>query len=967
MAFAPDGRLFVCQQNGQLRVIKNGVLLATPFLSVSVDTTGERGLLGVAFDPDFANNGFVYIYYTVATSPRHNRVSRFKANVDVTEANSETLIFHLDDLTSATIHNGGAMHFGSDGKLYIAVGDNALGANAQSLDSLSGKILRINADGSIPADNPFFTTALGDRRAVWALGLRNPFTFDIRPGTSHLFINDVGEDSWEEINDGAAGANYGWPASEGPTTNPAFHAPLFTYAHGAGALTGCAITGGAFYNPSVAQFPSSFVGKYFFADFCSGWIRTFDPSTNSSADFASGISLPVDLKVGPDGSLFYLARGGDRVFQIIFTGTSAPSITTQPVSQTVSVGQTAVFTVAASGADPLSYQWQRDATNIAGANSSTLTISAVTTADEGAQFRCIVSNSFGSATSDAAVLHITINQPPSGTIQTPAANTLYTGGETINYSGTATDPEDGALPDAAFTWWVEFHHDSHAHPFLPPTTGPRTGSFVIPTEGEKSANVWYRIHLKVTDSGGLTHESFRDVRPRTTRVTLTTDPEGLQVSLDGEPMVAPISFVGVAGIKRRIATVLVQSLNGTTFEFQNWSDGGTIEHDIATPATDTTLVAVFAAKPDNAPAVVQFSASAYQASEADGHVDVTVTRGGDTSATISVEYATTNGTATERSDYLPALGAVSFGSGETSKVIRVLLTGGAVVEGPETFNISLTRVSSPFALGSPNVATITIDDDDSVPPSSNPIDDTEFFVRQQYQDFLNREADDEGLQFWSNEILSCGADLQCSDSKRENVSAAFFFSIEFQETGYLVYRLNVISFARFPRFREFLRDTQTIGRGVIVGQDGWQQRLEANQRAFIAEVVTRAEFIAEFPLDMTPSALVDKLNTNAGLSLSQAERDALIEGLTTGTLDRAAVLREVTRDNDFVLREFNRAFVLLQYFGYLRRNPDDAPNIDLSGYDFWLNKMNQFNGNYLRAEMVKAFISSIEYRQRFGP
>ncbi|HYH86167.1 MAG TPA: PQQ-dependent sugar dehydrogenase [Pyrinomonadaceae bacterium] len=966
MAFAPDGRLFVCQQNGQLRVIKNGSLLPTPFLTVSVDATGERGLLGVAFAPDFANNGFVYVYYTVATSPRHNRVSRFRADGDVAAPNSETLIFRLDDLSGATVHNGGAMHFGADGKLYVAVGENAQPASAQSLESLFGKMLRINPDGSIPADNPFFNTATGDRRAVWATGLRNPFTFGFQPGTSRLFINDVGEADWEEINEGVAGANYGWPATEGPTSNPAFRAPVFAYEHGTGASVGCAITGGAFYNPTASQFPSSFVGKYFFADFCSGWIRTLDPATGSTGDFASGVPLPVDLKVGPEGSLYYLARGGDAIFQIIFTGTSAPSITSQPASQTVSAEQTAVFSVSASGGQPLFFRWQRNGADIEGADAATLTLPNVSIADNGAQVRCIVSNSFGSATSDAAVLHVTTNQPPTGAILSPTQNSLYSGGDRFSYSGTAQDAEDGELAPAAFAWRVDFHHDAHAHPFLPTTTGSRSGSFNIPTEGEKSSNVWYRIHLKVTDSGGLAHESFRDVLPRTARVTLATEPAGLQLSLDGVPIAAPTSFVGVAGIKRRIATVQTQSLGGATFQFQGWSDGGAIEHDIATPANDTTLTAVFASTND-APGSVQFGAASFNASEADGHVSVSVTRGGDTSGALSVDYATSDGTATERSDYLPALGSLRFAPGETSKTIRVLLTGGASVEGAETFTISLSRVGSPFALGSPSVATISVDDDDAVPPSTNPVDEAEFFVRQQYQDFLNREADADGLQFWTNEILGCGADAECVTLKRDNVSAAFFLSIEFQETGYLVYRMSVASFARFPRFREFLRDTQAMGRGVIVGPGDWQRRLEENQRAFIAEFVARPEFVAAFPTNLVPSEFVDRLNANTGASLSQAERDALVGGLSTGALDRAAVLREVTRDGDFVQRETNRAFVLLQYFGYLRRNPDDAPNDDMSGYDFWLNKLNQFNGNFIRAEMVRAFITSVEYRERFGP
>ena len=193
MEFAPDGRLFVCLQGGNLRVIKNGALLATPFVSLSVDSNGERGLLGIAFDPNFAANSFVYVYYTVPSTPRHNRVSRFTANADVAQPGSEFVLLDLDNLSTATNHNGGAIHFGSDGKLYIAVGDNANGSNSQTLNNLLGKMLRINSDGSIPSDNPFFNTATGKNRAIWALGLRNPFTFAFQPGTTRMFINDVGE------------------------------------------------------------------------------------------------------------------------------------------------------------------------------------------------------------------------------------------------------------------------------------------------------------------------------------------------------------------------------------------------------------------------------------------------------------------------------------------------------------------------------------------------------------------------------------------------------------------------------------------------------------------------------------------------------------------------------------------------------------------------------------------------------
>jgi glucose/arabinose dehydrogenase len=316
MELAPDGRIFVCEQGGSLRVIKNGAVLPTPFLTVNVDSNGERGLLGITFDPNFANNKFIYVYYTVSTTPRHNRVSRFTANGDVAMPGSETIILELDNLTSATNHNGGAIHFGPDGKLYVAVGENATGSNAQTLSNMLGKVLRINSDGTIPTDNPFFNQAAGNNRSIWALGLRNPFTFAFQPGTGRLFINDVGQNTWEEINDGIAGSNYGWPIEEGPSANPLFRAPLFAYAHGNSATTGCAIAGGAFYNPATVQFPQSFVGKYFFGDLCSGWIRVFDPATATASSFASGINQPVDLKVGADGSLYYLARGAGAVFRV---------------------------------------------------------------------------------------------------------------------------------------------------------------------------------------------------------------------------------------------------------------------------------------------------------------------------------------------------------------------------------------------------------------------------------------------------------------------------------------------------------------------------------------------------------------------------------------------------------------------------------------------------------------------------
>ncbi len=354
MALAPDGRIFVCQQGGALRVIKNGVLLATPFLTVPVDSTGERGLLGVAFDPNFVSNQLVYIYYTATTPTIHNRLSRFTASGDVALAGSETIIMELPNLSTATNHNGGAIHFGPDGLLYIAVGDNANGANAQSLATRLGKMLRITSTGAIPTNNPFFNTATGDNRAIWALGVRNPFTFSFQNGTGRMFINDVGQNVWEEINDGIAGSNYGWPNCEGfcNPPNPSFRDPIFAYQNDAST---CAITGGAFYNPTINQFPAQFVGNYFFADFCGGWIRRLDPSNgNAVSDFATGISLPVDLKVSPDGFLYYLARGAGAVGRIGFQQSGdnvAPTVAITSPANGAIVARKSTVTITATASD----------------------------------------------------------------------------------------------------------------------------------------------------------------------------------------------------------------------------------------------------------------------------------------------------------------------------------------------------------------------------------------------------------------------------------------------------------------------------------------------------------------------------------------------------------------------------------------------------------------------------------------
>jgi glucose/arabinose dehydrogenase len=323
MAFAPDGRIFVAQQGGRLRVIKNGVLLPTPFIILNVDSAGERGLLGIAFDPAFANNQFIYLYYTLGTST-NNRISRFTANGDVVVPNSEVPVLNLNPLSSATNHNGGTMQFGPDGKLYVGVGENANGANAQNLGNYLGKVLRINSDGSIPTGNPFSGSASAAR--IWHKGLRNPYTITFQPGTGRLFINDVGQNTWEEIDDGTIGGkNFGWPIREG-FSNDTFANPVYAYMHGSGSGVGCAITGGTFFNPSSTNYPSTHIGKYFFIDYCSNWIDmlTLNGNTGTRTPFASNIAgSPVSIITGPDGNLYFLSRATSAVYKITYTPTQS--------------------------------------------------------------------------------------------------------------------------------------------------------------------------------------------------------------------------------------------------------------------------------------------------------------------------------------------------------------------------------------------------------------------------------------------------------------------------------------------------------------------------------------------------------------------------------------------------------------------------------------------------------------------
>ena len=588
MEFSPDGRLFVAQKAGKLMIVKNGALMVSPFLSLSVNSDGERGLLGLTFDPNFASNGFVYVYYTTSTTPIHNRVSRFTAdpaNPDRALAGSEVQILNLETL-GAINHNGGAIHFGKDGKLYVAVGDNAKSDNSQSLATRLGKILRINRDGSIPSDNPFYNTA-GAKKEIWATGLRNPFTFAFSPAaaSSLMYINDVGANMWEEINSGVRGANYGWPTCEGSCSNPKFRNPIFSYSH---AGSGKAISGAAFYEAS--QFPSEYKGSYFFGDYVAGFIKRLTPN-KQVVDFLPSAPSPVDIKIGPEGSLYYLSIRNGEVRKVSYvTGNANPVAVAKANPTTGALPLTVQFDGSSSSdpdGDTLRYSW-----NFGDASPVVTGARPVHTYDTAGQYVARLTVTDGNGGAGSSTISIAAGNAPTARIITPEVGTKYSAGDTISFSGSASDTEDGTLPASAFRWIILFHHNTHTHPFKE-FSGVKSGSFTIPRTGESSADVWYRIYLTATDSSGLSDFVTRSVAPNKSAITLDSNIDGIRILLDGQPQTTPYSFVGVVGFTRTLQAPLEQTIGGETYKFRSWSDGGTATHNISTPPNNKLYAATY--------------------------------------------------------------------------------------------------------------------------------------------------------------------------------------------------------------------------------------------------------------------------------------------------------------------------------------------------------------------------------------
>ena len=587
LAIAPDGRIFVVEKNGRVLIFRDDKMLEEPFVDFEVDNFNERGLSGIAFHPDFEANNFVYFYYT---SPQKavNVIVRITANGDFAIPGSEEVIFEVGPLRG-TIHNAGDMSFGPDGKLYISTGDGADAQRSQDLTSMLGKVLRINDDGSIPEDNPFFNSLEGDARSIYAYGLRNPFSMAIDIASGRIYTGDVGSNKFEEINEITPGSNHGWDVGEGvleASQQPANHIdPVYAYSH----QVGCSVIGAEFYSPERPSFPEEYHGLFFFADYCQGWIRMLNPESGEVVGtFASGINRPVAFRVTPDGDMYYLERNGlgggsmtdntssnnGVLWKISYTGSGAPFISEHPTSALVSVGESVNFSVGAGGAPDLTYQWFINGEAIVGETNRSLTIEDVPIELNGSSVFCQVFNDFGEISSRSAILSVTNNKRPNPVIESPASDMQYVAGDVLSFKGYANDQEEGRLSRDMLTWQIDFHHDDHTHPALSPMTGIEDGIYNIPTLGEVSDNVWYRVYLTATDGGGLSNTTFRDVYPEKVNFDITSEPVGVEINVDGRQMETPITITGVRGTVRTLkAPGSFQNAQGLYF-FREWQQLG---------------------------------------------------------------------------------------------------------------------------------------------------------------------------------------------------------------------------------------------------------------------------------------------------------------------------------------------------------------------------------------------------------
>lgn len=584
----PDGKLLIAQRRGGIKRVDAAQVPAAVTSVVTLPnlaTDGERGLLDITLDPNFSTNGYLYAYYSHAPTNK-DRVGRFKMVNGVVSPSSEFLVWEAPRATSADYHHGGSLNFDNAGKLLITTGDEFT-QDSQNLDHHLGKVLRLNANGTVPGDNPFVDGAGGKYDPVYAYGLRNAYRARYDTVTGKLFIGDVGandqDTAVEEVNVLERGANYGWPQCQG-SCGSGFTNPVYEYSHsGAGA----AIVVGDIYRGNAYPGLS---GSLFVGDYVRGTINAVRIGASGQVEsvelFASGLGSIVDIRNGPDDKIYYVdITGGLYRFEHDPNG-QEPTI--QQVTADVS-NNVVDFRVISTGAPPRQYSWDFGDGSSSTAANPTHVYSALGTY----QVQVVVTNEFGTVASSP--ISVTIGGSPDAEITIPQSGQTFRAGDTIRYQGAGTDTLGDALDPDQFSWVVRFLHDDHFHPGHGPHDGA-SGSFVVPSNGHDfTGNTRYRIELTVTDDSGASAKSSVDVFPEKVNLTIDSDATGTTVLIDGIPHATPYVIDTLINFEHVLSAPNLTCGDGSERGFLGWSDGGSQTHSIIAPEANATITARYAA------------------------------------------------------------------------------------------------------------------------------------------------------------------------------------------------------------------------------------------------------------------------------------------------------------------------------------------------------------------------------------
>ena len=651
--FLPDGRMLVVELNGLIKVMSPPYtqVSPTPFLQIAnIANTGvQQGIFDVALDPNFTSNRHYYVFYT-ANTPNRDRLSRFTANASLTGtvAGSE-LILYEDPQNANNEHHGGAVFFDNAGKLFFTTGEHFQGTPSQQLTSPRGKLHRINADGTVPTDNPFYDGTGSNIDSIWALGLRNPFRASYDSVTDRIYIGDVGGNdpstAKEEINLGARGANYGWPNTEGNCSAPCT-SPIYFYPHNG---RDASVTAGFVYRGS--QYPSSFRGSFFYADYGQNWIKrlTFDASGNvtGSVNFepANGAADGpygdiVYLTEGPDGAIYYVDLGYSddsgqfgvsKIRRIRYVQSNQTPVSIAAGNPTTGTAPLDVTFSSAGSSDPegqpLTYLWTF------GDNTTSTQANPVHTYAQAGMYTARLTVSDGTNSTVSTGVNITVGSAPTATISSPTDGIHFAAGDVISYSGDGSDPDDGDLPASAFSWSIDFLHEGHVHPGTP-ITGIKSGTFTIPTSGHDfEGNTRYRISLTVTDRDGLKSTSFVTIYPQKVNLNFNTAPTGLTLYFDGIARAAPFTADTLVGFRHNVEA-RNQTGSGSTYTFASWSNGGAQQHDVVVPTADRSYAATYTVS--SAPVPITFKQLNYSTPQTDQSTVNTAYTGAQTAGNTNI-------------------------------------------------------------------------------------------------------------------------------------------------------------------------------------------------------------------------------------------------------------------------------------------------------------------------------------------